>query len=279
MVRHSPLVRPRTRSSREPQTLIPRRVRRRTQRLNTCRVNQPARGSAARWSSCLPCEIREQRSRLEQCCRLHRDCVKSTALAFVACCSRPAILADGDQSSSRSARARARAEFTEQIKQAARRQLAEPGSAGLSCARWLGVGHGVLGGLPLLPEPGRAAHRADRRRLHRPRPGRPPPRPAIRRPDLAGRWLATAGPPVGGRSSIRTSTRSSSAARCRLPGADRDHRPGRPIPLLLLAILAGAAAAGRGPGGHDPIPRPCTRSETAARALRPVCPTDTSPGR
>ena len=41
VVRHSPLVRPRTRSSREPHTLTPARVRRATDGLNTWRVNQP----------------------------------------------------------------------------------------------------------------------------------------------------------------------------------------------------------------------------------------------
>src|SRR3954453_24205358 len=46
--RHSPLVRPRTLSSREPATLSPQRVRRRTARLKTCLVNHP--GSTYRLS-------------------------------------------------------------------------------------------------------------------------------------------------------------------------------------------------------------------------------------
>ncbi len=41
MVRHSPLLRPLTASTREPRMLTPLRVRNATARLNTLRVNQP----------------------------------------------------------------------------------------------------------------------------------------------------------------------------------------------------------------------------------------------
>ena len=42
-VRHSPLDRPRTLSSRDPATLIPNRVRPATPPLKRCRVNHPGR--------------------------------------------------------------------------------------------------------------------------------------------------------------------------------------------------------------------------------------------
>jgi AcrR family transcriptional regulator len=155
------------------------------------------------------------------------------------------------------ARARARAELTEQIKLLARRQLAETGSAGLSLravARELGmVSSAVYRYFPSRDELLTAlivdAYTAVGERAATAEA-------AVRRSDLAGRWSATCravrgwaiehpheyalifGSPVPG---------------YRAPAATID--PAARIPLLLLAILTDAASAGRGPSGHEPIPR------------------------
>ena len=172
------------------------------------------------------------------------------------------------ESAPRTMRARARAELTEQIKEAARRQLAETGSAGLSLravARELGmVSSAVYRYFPSRDELltalivdaytaiGGHAARAEA---------------AVRRSDPAGRWLAVCrgtrdwaighpyeyalifGGPVPG---------------YRAPADTVD--PATRIPLLLLTILTDAAAASR-------IAEPATTAGAARvavpRALHP----------
>src|ERR1700722_15438776 len=73
----------------------------------------------------------------------------------------------------RTARDRARAEITGEIKAVARRQLAEQGSAALSLRAVAREGGPVSApGVPPLPEPRRSAHRTHRRRVQRGRRGR-----------------------------------------------------------------------------------------------------------
>lgn len=156
-------------------------------------------------------------------------------------------------SAPRTVRARARAELTEQIKAVARRQLAEAGSAGLSLravARELGMVSSavyryfasrdelltalIVDAYTAVGEQAAAAEAA------------------VRRSDLAGRWLATCratrawaiehpheyalifGSPVPG---------------YQAPVATID--PAARIPLLLLAILTDATAAGRAPSSSQ----------------------------
>lgn len=161
-------------------------------------------------------------------------------------------------SAPRTARARARAELTEEIKAMARRQLAEAGSAGLSLravARELGMVSSavyryfasrdelltalIVDAYTAVGEQAAAAEAA------------------VRRSDLAGRWLATCratrgwaiehpheyalifGSPVPG---------------YQAPVATVD--PAARIPLLLLAILTDATASGRVPSSSQvAIPR------------------------
>ena len=158
--------------------------------------------------------------------------VKSSALDCCHC-SRNGARVDGMTTTSapRTARERARAELTSEIKAVARRQLAEQGCGrAVAAGRRPRAGHGVLGGLPLLPQPRRAAHRADHRRLRRGRPTRPSAaEPRCARADLVGRWMATC-------RAVRTWARGQPARvrahlrqpHPRLRGAAGHDRPGRP---------------------------------------------------
>ncbi|MFL6164404.1 MAG: TetR/AcrR family transcriptional regulator [Jatrophihabitantaceae bacterium] len=158
----------------------------------------------------------------------------------------------------RGVRARVRAELTEQIKQVARRQLAETGSAGLSLravTRELGmVSSAVYRYFPSREELltaliidaynaiGERAAAAEAR---------------IRRSDLAGRWLATCRAARGW--AIEHRHEYALIFGSPVPGyqAPTDTiDPAARIPLLLLAILTDAADGGRGPTEpHEPIPR------------------------
>ena len=150
----------------------------------------------------------------------------------------------------RTIRARARAELTEQIKAAARRQLAETGSAGLSLravARELGmVSSAVYRYFPSRDELltalimdaytaiGRHASLAEA---------------AVRRSDLAGRWLAVCRATrdwATGHPHEYALIFGSPVPGYQAPADTID--PATRIPLLLLAILTDAAAAGRTPG-------------------------------
>jgi AcrR family transcriptional regulator len=155
-------------------------------------------------------------------------------------------------------RARARAELTEQIKLLARRQLAETGSAGLSLravARELGmVSSAVYRYFPSRDELLTAlivdAYTAIGERAT-------VAEAAVRRSDLAGRWLATCRAARGW--AVEHPHEYALIFGSPVPGyrapVDTIDPAGR-IPLLLLAILTEAAAAGRGPTGpHEPIPR------------------------
>lgn len=164
------------------------------------------------------------------------------------------------------ARARARDELTREIKAAARGQLADHGSAGLSLravARELGmVSSAVYRYFPsrddLLTaliidaynDVGAAAETAEA---------------AVRRRDLRGRWLATA-------RSVRDWARTNPQQYALIfgspvPGyaAPQDTvDPAARIPLLLLRLLSDAAAEGRLPAA-DAIPLPrAVRSDLAA---------------
>lgn len=177
-------------------------------------------------------------------------------------------------SAPRTARARARDELTREIKDAARRQLAEQGSAALSLravARELGmVSSAVYRYFPSRDELltalivdayqaiAEAAEAAESR---------------VRRGDLVGRWLDTArairgwamehpheyalifGTPVPGYAAPADTV--SPAAR---------------IPLLLLRLCSDAAESGRAPAtNHRPMPRPVRADLKALReALAPT---------
>jgi len=92
---------------------------------------------------------------------------------------------------SRTARERVRAELTREITDVARGQLATEGAGGLSLrAVRPGDGNGLLGHLPLLPQPGRPADRVDRGRLQRDRRGSEQADAACPAGEYAGRWLA-----------------------------------------------------------------------------------------
>jgi AcrR family transcriptional regulator len=161
-------------------------------------------------------------------------------------------------SAPRTARARARAELTEQIKTVARRQLAEVGSAGLSLravARELGmVSSAVYRYFPSRDELLTAlivdAYTAVGAHATTAEAG-------IRRADLAGRWLAVC------RATRGWATENpheyalifgSPVPGYRAPVDTID--PAARIPFLLLAILTDAAAAGRTPDGpRTAIPR------------------------
>ena len=90
----------------------------------------------------------------------------------------------------RTARERARAELTQEIKDAARRQLAAEGAERLVTTGCLArARHGLVSAVPVLPQPRRPAHRAHHRRVQRPRRHRSKPqRRGETRPRKA--WLA-----------------------------------------------------------------------------------------
>jgi AcrR family transcriptional regulator len=174
------------------------------------------------------------------------------------------MTSDGDtgavmiDSAPRTARARARAELTEQIKAVARRQLAEVGSAGLSLravARELGmVSSAVYRYFPSRDELltalivdaytaiGESAAAAEA---------------GIRRADLAGRWLAVC---RATRAWARQNPHEyalifgSPVPGYQAPVDTID--PAARIPFLLLGILTDAAAGGRTPtASRTAIPR------------------------
>jgi AcrR family transcriptional regulator len=158
----------------------------------------------------------------------------------------------------RGVRARVRAELTEQIKQVARRQLADTGSAGLSLravARELGmVSSAVYRYFPSREELLTAlivdAYTAIGERAAASEA-------AVRRSDLAGRWLATCRAARGW--AVEHPHEYALIFGSPVPGYQAPVDtidPAARIPLLLLAILTDAATAGRGPSGpHEPIPR------------------------
>lgn len=162
-----------------------------------------------------------------------------------------------DAPAPRTARARARAELTREIKDVARRQLAEHGSAGLSLravSRELGmVSSAVYRYFPsrddLLTaliidaynDVGSAAETAEA---------------VVRRRDLRGRWLAATG-------SVRDWARSRPQEYALIFGSPVPGYAAPPdtidpaarVPLLLLRMLADGAAEGRSPVA-DPVPLP-----------------------
>ena len=117
-------------------------------------------------------------------------------------------------------------------------------------------GHGLVGDLPLLPEPRRPAHRADPRGVRRARRGGGGGRRrAPTGTTCAAAGTPCAGPPGTGRWPTPPSTRCSTAARC----------PGTPPPTT----PSGRPSDPRCPGRH-PARRPGRR---AARPRRPTsCP-------
>ena len=175
----------------------------------------------------------------------------------------------------RTARERARAELTQEIKDEARRQLADGRRARAVAARGgPGAGHGVLRALPVLPQPRPAADRPDRRRLQRDRRGGRAGRPGHRRArpravagDLARRRATGPAPPARVRADLRL-------ADPRLPGAAghrRARRPGSRSPWSTCSrtpscasidgeVAARAARPGRdaheGPRDRSPGPKP-----------------------
>lgn len=174
------------------------------------------------------------------------------------------------ESAPRSARVRVREELTREIKQAARRQLAEGGSAQLSLravARELGmVSSAIYRYYPSRDElltaliidaydaAGSAAEQAES---------------DVRRTDFAGRWLAVA-------RAVREWARSNPQEYALIFGSpvpgyrapsDTVH-PATRIPLLLLQILVQAGEAGQYPAtAGGPIPRPVRADLKALRQL------------
>jgi len=162
-------------------------------------------------------------------------------------------------SAPRTARARVRAELTREIKDVARRQLAEHGSAGLSLravARELGmVSSAVYRYFPsrddLLTALIVDAYTDIADAVDAAESG-------VRRSDLAGRWLAAC------RAARRWAVAhpheyalifGSPVPGYRAPTDTVD--PAARIPLVLLAILADATGGGRAPAlAHGPVPRP-----------------------
>jgi len=173
------------------------------------------------------------------------------------------------QSAPRGARARVRAELTREIKQVARRHLAETGAAGLSLravARELGmVSSAVYRYFPSRDELltalivdaytaiAEAAEAAEA---------------AVRRSDLAGRWLAIAR--ATRRWAVRHPHEHALIFGSPVPGyqAPADTiDPAARIPLLVLAVLDDAAAAGREPAAAGTaMPRPLRPDFTRLRA-------------
>lgn len=154
-------------------------------------------------------------------------------------------------------RVRARAELTEQIKDVARRQLAETGSAGLSLravARELGmVSSAVYRYFPSRDELLTAlivdAYTAIGEHAAATEAG-------VRPTDLSGRWLAVCRATRGW--AIEHPHEYALIFGSPVPGyqAPADTiDPAARIPLLLLAILTDAAAAGRTPSVRVAIPR------------------------
>jgi len=168
----------------------------------------------------------------------------------------------------RSARARARAELTREIKNVARRQLGEVGSAGLSLravARELGmVSSALYRYFPSRDElltaliidaysaAGQAGASADA---------------AMRRTDHLGRWLAVT-------RAVRHWAKERPQEYALIFGSpvpgyaapEQTIEPAAQIPLLLIGVINDACAAGkRPPARNRPIPRP-VRSDLAALA-------------
>jgi AcrR family transcriptional regulator len=173
-------------------------------------------------------------------------------------------------SAPRTVRARAREELTREIREAARRQLAEHGSDGLSLravARELGmVSSAVYRYYPSRDELltaliieaydaiGSAAEQAEA---------------TVRRSDHAGRWAALAG-------AVRDWARQHPQQYALIFGSPVPGYQAPPdtidpaarIPLLLLSVLDDARAAGRlAPPADGPIPRPVRRDLKALREL------------
>jgi AcrR family transcriptional regulator len=152
-------------------------------------------------------------------------------------------------SAPRTARARVRAELTQEIKQVARQHLARDGSAGLSLravARDLGmVSSAVYRYFPSRDELLTAliidAYNTVGERAAQAEAG-------IRRPDLAGRWLALCRATRGW--AVEHPAEYALIFGSPIPGyraPDDTIDPAARIPLLILAIIGDAAAAGRRP--------------------------------
>ncbi|MEJ7803282.1 MAG: TetR/AcrR family transcriptional regulator [Candidatus Limnocylindria bacterium] len=174
------------------------------------------------------------------------------------------------QSAPRAARVRVRDELTREIKDAARRQLADRGSAALSLravAREMGmVSSALYRYFPSRDElltalivdaydaVGGTAERAES---------------AVRRVDLAGRWMAVVG--AVRHWALAHPQEYALIFGSPLPGyrAPSDTvNPAARIPVLLLRILTDAVDAGRVPGAADrPMPPPVLDDLNALRDL------------
>lgn len=171
-------------------------------------------------------------------------------------------------SAPRTARARARDELTHEIKDVARRQLAEQGSAGLSVravARELGmVSSAVYRYFPSRDELLTAliidAYQAIADAAEQSESG-------VRQGDLAGRWLATARAMRGW--ALKHPQEYALIFGSPVPGyaAPADTiSPATRIPLLLSRLCAAAAESGRPPSAdHRPMPRPVRADLKALR--------------
>ena len=177
------------------------------------------------------------------------------------------------------ARARARAELTREIKDdGPRASSPTDGAAGLLAARrGPRARHGVVGGLPLLPEPRRPAHRAHHRRLRRPRRRG---RGRARRP-CAAPTCAGAGSPIaprrarlGARAPARVRAHLRLAgARLRRP-ASTPSAPASRVTRLLVALLVESARGRASRAGHAYAARGARRPRPGARVHREGLPPD-----
>ena len=144
-------------------------------------------------------------------------------------------------------------------------------------------GHGVLGGVPLLPQPRRPAHRPHRRRLRRGRPGgRGGRRRGVAARRRSSRWLAIAGAVRAW--ALANPNEYALIYGSPVPGyaapADTIGPAARPA-LVLLRVLVEGVAAGQIDTGGRTADRPgrARRSGRRCAARRPrACPTRSWPG-
>ena len=135
-------------------------------------------------------------------------------------------------------------------------------SAAVPAGRRPRARHGVVGDLPLLPEPRRPAHGADRRRVRRSRRARRSPVPQRRGADESAdcpRWqrVVRRGSGVDRLATSSPMSAPLRLARSRLPRAADHGRPGQPGPARAFAV---------GPQGTRTTARPFRRAAPSRRA-------------
>ena len=245
VVRHSPLLRPRTARTREPQTLRPRRV------IQADGPVEDVHGEPPGFCTCVDVDMvtssGAESGLCEHCSRLRAVCTrsviqsKSSALVSVqrsrssaplsfVCTALKTWHTGPHEYRTRGTRPsqdrghRGHQGRGAQTARRGRRRQALPAGRGPRAR------HGLLRAVPLLPQPRRPADRAHHRRLRLARrapPSRRTPRsPTPDRSRALDRGVR--GGARAGRWSTRTSTRSSTDRPC--PGTPRPTRPSRPRP-------------------------------------------------